>query len=128
MKKVICRLWNGLNGVLLALLNTRRRTIQSPLPGPIPPLEDSLQTATQYCYGVASTVGLMAMHIVGYTDGRAVPYAVKLGVALQLTNILRDVAEDWGKGRLYLPLSELAAFNLTESDIAAGRNSRRWQA
>ena len=71
-----------------------------------------------YCYAVASTVGLMTMHIVGYSGKEAVPYAVKLGVALQLTNILRDVAEDWRSGRLYLPQDELADFDLTEGDIA----------
>lgn len=72
-----------------------------------------------YCYGVASTVGLMAMHIVGFAGPHAIPYAVKLGVALQLTNILRDVGEDWRMGRLYLPLDELASFGLGEVDIAA---------
>ncbi|MFL7838521.1 MAG: phytoene/squalene synthase family protein [Candidatus Promineifilaceae bacterium] len=81
-----------------------------------------------YCYGVASTVGLMSMHIVGFKDESAIPYAVKLGVALQLTNILRDVAEDWHNGRLYLPLHELQAFNLSEADIAAGINDQRWKA
>jgi phytoene synthase len=81
-----------------------------------------------YCYGVASTVGLMSMHIVGFKDESAIPYAVKLGVALQLTNILRDVAEDWQNGRLYLPLHELKAFNISEADIAAGINDDRWKA
>jgi phytoene synthase len=81
-----------------------------------------------YCYGVASTVGLMSMHIVGFKDDSAIPYAVKLGVALQLTNILRDVAEDWENGRLYLPLEELAAFGLSEADIAARTNDERWKA
>ncbi len=82
----------------------------------------------RYCYGVASTVGLMSMHIVGFEDDRAVPYAVKMGVALQLTNILRDVGEDWENGRLYLPLDELAAFGLSEADIAAQSNDYRWRA
>ncbi|MCA9897350.1 MAG: squalene/phytoene synthase family protein [Anaerolineales bacterium] len=82
----------------------------------------------QYCYGVASTVGLMAMHIVGYEGHKAIPYAIKLGVALQLTNILRDVQEDWANGRLYLPLEELRMFNLTEDDIAAGTIDHRWRA
>jgi len=82
----------------------------------------------QYCYGVASTVGLMTMHIVGYSGDEALPYAIKLGVALQLTNILRDVGEDWRNGRLYLPQEELEMFNLTEEDIAAGRNDERWHA
>jgi phytoene synthase len=83
---------------------------------------------TGYCYGVASTVGLMSMHIIGFKDDSAIPYAVKLGVALQLTNILRDVAEDWANGRLYLPLEELAAFGLSEADIAAHTNDTRWKA
>lgn len=83
---------------------------------------------TQYCYGVASTVGLMTMHIVGYTGDEALPYAIKLGVALQLTNILRDIQEDWENGRLYLPQDELAQFGLTEEDIANGRNDERWHA
>lgn len=82
---------------------------------------------TDYCYSVASTVGLMAMHIIGYHSDEAIPYAVKLGVALQLTNILRDVAEDWEYGRLYLPQDELAAFGLTEADIEAGIVDDRWR-
>lgn len=81
-----------------------------------------------YCYGVASTVGLMSMHIIGYSSPEAISYAVKLGVALQLTNILRDVAEDWQQGRLYLPQDELAAYHLNEEDIAAGRVDDRWRA
>jgi phytoene synthase len=81
----------------------------------------------EYCYGVASTVGLMAMHIIGFQDSRTIPYAVKLGVALQLTNVLRDVGEDWRNGRLYLPQEELAAFGLGEQDIAAGVVDDRWR-
>jgi phytoene synthase len=81
-----------------------------------------------YCYAVASTVGLMSMHIVGYRGKEAIPYAVKLGVALQLTNILRDVGEDWRNGRVYLPQNELAAFALTEADIARGAVDDRWRA
>lgn len=80
-----------------------------------------------YCYGVASTVGLMSMHIIGYKSDEAIPYAVKLGVALQLTNILRDIAEDWDNNRLYLPQDELAAFQITELDIAEGRVTDRWR-
>jgi phytoene synthase len=80
-----------------------------------------------YAYGVASTVGLMSMHIIGFRSQEAVRYAVKLGVALQLTNILRDVAEDWGRGRLYLPQDELAAFGLTEDDIEKGVVTDRWR-
>lgn len=82
----------------------------------------------EYCYGVAATVGLMSMHIIGFSGPEALPYAVKLGVALQLTNILRDVKEDWTNGRLYLPLNELNAFDLTADDISRGVVDGRWQA
>lgn len=88
----------------------------------------SFDELTEYCYGVASTVGLMSMYIVGFESQEALPYAVKLGIALQLTNILRDVGADWRKGRLYLPQDELATFGLTEADIAAGRVDDRWRA
>jgi phytoene synthase len=81
-----------------------------------------------YAYRVASTVGLMSMHIIGYASDAAIPAAVKMGVALQLTNILRDVAEDWQAGRLYLPADELSAYGLTEADIAAGSLSPAWKA
>jgi phytoene synthase len=82
----------------------------------------------EYCYSVASTVGLMAMHITGFSGPQAVPYAVRLGVALQMTNILRDVAEDWSRGRLYLPLDELASFGLEAADVAEGVVDDRWRA
>ena len=80
-----------------------------------------------YSYGVASTVGLMSMNIIGYSGAEAIPYAVKLGLALQLTNILRDVAEDWERGRLYLPLDELADFGLTEGAIDDGVVTNKWR-
>ncbi len=82
----------------------------------------------EYSYGVASTVGLMAMHIIGFEGQDALAYAVKLGVALQVTNILRDIAEDWRTGRVYLPQDELAAFGLDETDIANGVVDDRWRA
>ncbi len=81
-----------------------------------------------YSYGVASTVGLMAMHIIGYGGEHALPYAVKLGVALQVTNILRDVAEDYRAGRIYLPAEELEHFDLSEADLQRGRVDQRWRA
>ena len=88
----------------------------------------SFEELSAYCYGVASTVGLMAMHIIGFEGREAVPYALKLGVALQLTNILRDVGEDWQAGRVYLPQQELAEFGLDEEDLARGKVDARWQA
>lgn len=80
-----------------------------------------------YCYGVASTVGLMSMHIIGFNGPEAIPYAIKLGLALQMSNILRDVAEDWQRGRVYLPQEELAAFGLTEAAIADGIVTGKWR-
>ncbi|MBN2387201.1 MAG: squalene/phytoene synthase family protein [Anaerolineales bacterium] len=80
-----------------------------------------------YSYGVASTVGLMAMHIIGFTSQDAIPYAIRMGIGLQLTNILRDVGEDWHRGRLYLPTDELQRFGLTEADIAAGKVTPAWR-
>ena len=76
---------------------------------------------------MASTVGLMAMHTSVFSGPEAIPYAIKLGVALQLTNILRDVAEDWRNGHLYLPLDDLQQFGLSGNDIANGKVSPRWK-
>ena len=89
---------------------------------------ETFEDLAAYSYGVASTVGLMSMHIVGFSSPEAIPYAIKLGVALQTTNILRDVGEDWRAGRLYLPLDELEGFGLAEEDIATGRVGNRWRA
>lgn len=74
-----------------------------------------------YCYRVASTVGLLSMPIIGLAPGvvfhQAAPAAIQLGIALQLTNILRDVGEDLRRGRIYLPVEDLAHFDLTLRDI-----------
>jgi len=80
-----------------------------------------------YCYNVASTVGLMTMHIIGFTGEDAIPYAIKLGIALQLTNILRDIGEDWRNGRLYLPQNELDDFGISKTDITAGQVTQHWR-
>jgi phytoene synthase len=61
-----------------------------------------------YCFRVAGTVGLMMCHVLGASDPRALPHAAHLGIAMQLTNICRDVAEDWQRGRLYVPRQLLA--------------------
>jgi phytoene synthase len=87
----------------------------------------SFDDLSTYCYGVASTVGLMSMYIVGFTSTEAVPYAIKLGVALQMTNILRDVGEDYRNGRVYLPHDEMQAFGVAEADLAAGRLTPQWR-
>jgi len=78
-----------------------------------------------YCYRVAGTVGMMTLPILGTTEGytsdEAKGPAIALGIALQLTNILRDVGEDLERGRIYLPLDELKQFGLTENDLFACR-------
>jgi 15-cis-phytoene synthase len=87
----------------------------------------SFEDLSVYCYGAASTVGLMSMHIIGYERVEAIHHAIRLGVALQMTNILRDINEDWQSGRLYLPLDELNAFGLSEADIDRGLVDDRWR-
>ncbi len=74
-----------------------------------------------YCYRVASAVGLCCIEIFGYSDVRAREYAVNLGVALQLTNIMRDVQPDARAGRVYLPQEDLERFGVAAADLAAGR-------
>jgi 15-cis-phytoene synthase len=72
-----------------------------------------------YCYRVAGVVGEMMTPVLGHADDRCLPFAADLGVAMQLTNILRDVKEDLGRGRIYLPADELVAFGLGPSDLEA---------
>jgi phytoene synthase len=79
-----------------------------------------------YCYRVASAVGLCCIEIFGYTDPRAREYAVHLGTALQLTNILRDVGADARNGRVYLPQRDLREFGVSEDDLVAGRYGERF--
>jgi phytoene synthase len=81
-----------------------------------------------YCYRVASVVGLLAAEIFGYQDRRTLKYAHDLGLAFQLTNIIRDVGEDARRGRIYLPQDELARFGVTEADILASRSSDGFRA
>lgn len=81
-----------------------------------------------YCYRVASVVGLLAAQIFGYTDRRTLKYAHDLGIAFQLTNIIRDVGEDARRGRLYLPVDELQRFNVPAADILAYRESDNFRA
>ncbi len=88
----------------------------------------------RYCYLVASTVGLVSMHIIGLQQAgdaaaeRAKKSAIMLGVALQLTNILRDVGEDLARGRVYLPQEDLQRFHYTEHDLHAGVIDERFRA
>ncbi|MBK8984993.1 MAG: squalene/phytoene synthase family protein [Chloroflexi bacterium] len=88
---------------------------------------ETFEDLATYSYGVASTVGLMSMHVIGFSGVNAIPYAIKLGLALQMTNILRDVGEDWRRGRLYLPREEMVEFGLSEENIAAGVVDDKWR-
>jgi len=76
-----------------------------------------------YCYRVASVVGLLSAEIFGYQDRLTQKYAIDLGLAFQLTNILRDVREDACRGRIYIPDDEMAQFGVTREEIIEGRMS-----
>jgi phytoene synthase len=80
-----------------------------------------------YCYRVASVVGLLAAEIFGYTDRRTQDYARDLGMAFQLTNIIRDVGEDARRGRVYLPTGELERFGVPVGDILNARPSENFR-
>lgn len=81
-----------------------------------------------YCYRVASAVGLLSVEIFGYQSPASRDYAIHLGQALQLTNILRDVKNDAARGRIYLPQEELKKFGVSESEILNGEYSDRYRA
>lgn len=81
----------------------------------------------KYCYRVASAVGLVSIEIFSYRQPQTRDYAIALGLAFQLTNILRDVAKDAANDRIYLPLEELRRWGLTEADVLEGRNSATMQ-
>ncbi len=100
---------------------------------------ETYQELELYCYRVAGTVGLMSLAVMGAEPIDNAPWnqqqsyvpkqeALALGIANQLTNILRDVGEDARRERIYLPLEELALFNYTEADLFKGVLDRRWQA
>ncbi len=81
-----------------------------------------------FCYRAAAVVGLMMTHILGYKDDRAFDYAKQLGIAMQLTNILRDVKEDKEMGRIYLPQADLVQFGVSERDILEEKMTSRLKA
>jgi phytoene synthase len=124
------------NSVAAAWADTRRRyAIPSELPNDLIAgvrmdltlkRYDTWDDLWLYCYRVASTVGLMSMYITGAQTMEAVPYAVQLGVALQLTNILRDVGDDARAGRIYLPQEDLARFGYTEDMLLSGVRNRQF--
>ena len=81
---------------------------------------ETFEELFQYCYHVASVVGLICIEIFGYADFRAKKHAIDLGVAMQLVNIMRDVKEDAERDRIYLPLDEIARFGYSEPDLMSG--------
>ena len=87
--------------------------------GPI----DTFEDLRLYCYRVASTVGLLVVRILGFQNTRALEYAETLGIAVQLTNVLRDVGDDAGTGRIYLPKDELERFGVSAESILAGQRT-----
>jgi len=80
-----------------------------------------------YCYRVASVVGLLSVEIFGYTDRQTLKYAHDLGIAFQLTNIIRDVGEDARRNRIYLPMDEMKQFNVTAADLLNANESENFQ-
>ncbi|MNS25574.1 All-trans-phytoene synthase [compost metagenome] len=81
----------------------------------------------KYCWHVASVVGILSAKIFGATSPQTLQYAEKLGLAFQLTNIIRDVGEDARKGRIYLPVNELQQFNVTAADVLNARHSENFE-
>ncbi|MDO8305462.1 presqualene diphosphate synthase HpnD [Herminiimonas sp.] len=81
----------------------------------------------KYCWHVASAVGILSARIFGVTNPQTLEYAEKLGLAFQLTNIIRDVGEDARKGRIYLPVNELQQFGVTAADILNARHSDKFE-
>jgi phytoene synthase len=79
----------------------------------------------QYCYCVASVVGLVCIHVFGYRDPQAEPLAERCGLAFQLTNIIRDVKEDASMGRIYLPQEDLEKFGLSAQDVLSASDPAR---
>ena len=97
----------------------------------------TFQQLELYCYRVAGTVGLMTQHVMGLAPAyTTAPWssspetsdaAIALGIANQLTNILRDVGEDRGRGRIYIPQEDLDRFGYSEADLMAGRLNSAWK-
>ena len=82
----------------------------------------------KYCWHVAGVVGILSASIFGVTDPKTLAYAEKLGLAFQLTNIIRDVGEDARKGRIYLPVNELQQHGVTAADLLNARHSEKFEA
>jgi phytoene synthase len=89
---------------------------------------ESFKELSRYCYRVAGTIGLLSIQIFGLDSGRHREYAVALGTAFQLTNILRDLKADAARGRIYLPLEDLRKFGYSEKELSDGIQDERFTA
>jgi len=87
----------------------------------------SFDVLRQYCHRVAGVVGLLSAEIFGYQDRRTLDYAADLGLAFQLTNIIRDVREDAGRNRIYLPLDEIERHGVSAADIVQSRETENFR-
>jgi phytoene synthase len=125
----------GADAMLVALADARTRfpipaqSLHDLVDGGLQDLDHSRYTSfdelRRYCEKVAGAVGVCCVAVYGSDD---IERAETLGIALQLINIIRDVAEDWQLGRVYIPQDELASFGVSEADIAAGNTSPAWHA
>jgi len=86
---------------------------------------ESFEQLKLYCYRVASCVGILSAHIFGYKNKNTLTFAKNLGIALQLTNIIRDLGEDARRGRIYIPLDELKKIGISEEEIISLKNSEK---
>ena len=115
----------------LALYNLQQQHLQAIIDGMEMDLDQTryldYPAMQKYCWHVASVVGILSASIFGVTNPKTLEYAEKLGLAFQLTNIIRDVGEDARKGRIYLPVNELQQFNVTAGDLLGARHSDKFE-
>jgi phytoene synthase len=115
----------------LAIYNLQEQHLQAIIDGMEMDLDQSryldYPAMRKYCWHVASVVGILSASIFGVTNPKTLEYAEKLGLAFQLTNIIRDVGEDARKGRIYLPVNELQQFGVTAADLLNARHSDKFE-
>lgn len=115
----------------LAVYNLQQQHLQAIIDGMEMDLDQTryldFPAMQRYCWHVASVVGILSASIFGVTNPKTLDYAEKLGLAFQLTNIIRDVGEDARKGRIYLPVNELQQFGVTAADLLNARHSDKFE-
>ena len=115
----------------LAIYNLEQKHLQAIIDGMEMDLDQTryldYPAMQKYCWHVASVVGILSASIFGVTNPKTLEYAEKLGLAFQLTNIIRDVGEDARKGRIYLPINELQQHNVTAADLLNARHSDKFE-